>query len=340
MLRALHRIFHRRLPTKMIPVLHFGLGPVGCNIARCIQDLKNVRSVGAVDLDSALLGRDLGDVLGLEKKLRCKVSDTLGKAKAKVALHATRSWLGEIEEEVSLLIRKRMHVISTAEEMVFPVEKNLAIARRLDRLAKKYRVVVTAAGVNPGFVLDYLPSLLLRVSAHAEHVLARRVVDLSTRRMQLQRKVGVGMTVAEFNDASHSPHFGHQGMKESLGMVAAALNVDLRRTYLSIKPIVAETHLSTEYFNVMPGQVAGLEQTAVGYSKAGECVRIEVIMRVGGFASEDECSYDEIKIQGRPPIHLRIPGGVAGEAATAAAAAGLISRVIDHAPGFYTPLSF
>lgn len=312
---------------------------MGCEIARRVQRLPDLASVAAVDVNPVLLGKNLFEVLQVPGKSKIRIIDKLPRGKAKVALHSTRSWLADIAPEIEALIRKKCHVISTAEELVFPVGKNVAIAAKLHRLAKRYGVVVVGAGVNPGFVLDYLPAVLCRATTFIDHIHALRVVDLSTRRMQLQKKTGVGMTAAQFNEHSKDPRFGHQGMRESLALLAKASGFQLQRVYTSIKPLIAEVALSTGHFDVAPGQVCGLEQTAVGYARKAERLRLEVRMVVGGDPSHPEKSYDTLTLQSDPPIRVTIPGGIAGEAATAAVAVNLIGRVINHEPGFYDVLS-
>ncbi|HYM21712.1 MAG TPA: hypothetical protein VEU08_00825, partial [Vicinamibacterales bacterium] len=63
-----------------IRVLHFGLGPIGTAIVKQVAARPGFRIVGAVDIDPAKSGRDLGDVVGLPKRLGVKVSNEPAKA--------------------------------------------------------------------------------------------------------------------------------------------------------------------------------------------------------------------------------------------------------------------
>ena len=60
--------------TGPIKVMHFGLGPIGAAVVRQVAGRKGFRIVGAVDIDPAKAGRDLGDVAELGRPLRVKVS--------------------------------------------------------------------------------------------------------------------------------------------------------------------------------------------------------------------------------------------------------------------------
>src|SRR5438132_288191 len=78
-------------------------------------------------------------------------------------------------------------------------------------------------GVNPGFVMDALPALLGSVCRALEQVRVRRVVDAARRRGNLQRKIGAGMTVEQFQAAADTGRFGHVGLVESAALLAEGL---------------------------------------------------------------------------------------------------------------------
>ena len=70
-----------------------GLGPIGAAVARQIVSRKGFQIVGAVDIDRGKIGLDLGEVIGLEKKLKVRVTnDAVGRdqerqARCRGALH-------------------------------------------------------------------------------------------------------------------------------------------------------------------------------------------------------------------------------------------------------------
>jgi len=53
-----------------IRVLAYGVGVVGGMIAKTLLEKEGVEIVGAVDVDRNKVGKDLGDVLGLGKKVQ------------------------------------------------------------------------------------------------------------------------------------------------------------------------------------------------------------------------------------------------------------------------------
>src|SRR5262245_5532775 len=150
-----------------IKVMHVGLGPIGAAIARQVAARKGLTIVGAVDIDPAKVGQDLGDVCVLGRKLRVKVSDdiarTIKAAKPDVAVLCTSSSLKKAAPEFEAVLKLKIPIVSTTEELAYPVKGNAAAAKRIDALAKRARVAVLGTGVNPGFVMDALPIALTAV---------------------------------------------------------------------------------------------------------------------------------------------------------------------------------
>ena len=59
--------------------MHFGLGPIGAAIVKQIAARPGFKIVGGIDIDPAKVGRDLGDVVGLPRRLGVKVSARRGR---------------------------------------------------------------------------------------------------------------------------------------------------------------------------------------------------------------------------------------------------------------------
>ncbi|HWU39161.1 MAG TPA: hypothetical protein VN203_16075, partial [Candidatus Acidoferrum sp.] len=58
-----------------IRVMHFGLGPIGVAVLRQVATRKGFKVVGGIDIDPAKVGKDLGEIGGLDRKLGVKVAD-------------------------------------------------------------------------------------------------------------------------------------------------------------------------------------------------------------------------------------------------------------------------
>jgi len=87
----------------------------------------------------------------------------------------------------------------------------------------------------------------------------------------------------------------------------------------TIEPVVAREKQNTEYFAVDKGYVIGIKQSAAGTSSGRQVVRLDLQMSLGA-----KDPHDSIEIDGSPPLKLHIPGGIAGDVATASIMANCI----------------
>jgi len=324
----------RKASGKNVRIVQYGLGSIGCGIARRILDMAGCRLVGAIDIDPKKIGRDIGEVLGLEGGLRAFVSgdaSVLRKAKAELVIHSTSSHLKAIRPQLIDSIESGCSVISTCEELVYPFDGNRKIAEEIDRLAKRRRVAVLGIGVNPGFVMDALPLALTSVCQDVKKIRATRIVDASRRRLPLQKKIGAGITVSEFEERASVGTIGHVGLRESASMIADALGWELDGFSENIEPVVAQRAVQTQFLRVGEGMVAGIKQTVRCTVDGEEVMALELQMRV-----DAEDPHDSVSIDGTPPIDAIIRGGIHGDSATVAIVINAIPRVLASRPGLIT----
>src|SRR5688572_12450976 len=79
-----NRFFFARL-RMAIRVVLVGLGPIGAAVAKQLVERKGFQIVGAVDIDPLMVGKDAGDVMEIGRRLRIKVTNSIG-----ATLKATR----------------------------------------------------------------------------------------------------------------------------------------------------------------------------------------------------------------------------------------------------------
>ena len=319
-----------------VTVAQYGIGPIGAEIARLLLTKPWIKVVAAVDIDPNKKGKDLGDIIGTNAKTGVLVTPELN-TKVDVVCHSTGSRLTEVSAQLKSLLKRGAHVVSTCEELSFPLDKD--IREDLQQVARAANVTLLGTGVNPGFVMDKLPLTITSVCQKIDEVQIIRIQNASTRREPLQRKVGAGMTTDEFRSAVASGKIKHMGLKESLMMVGNGLGVDFESvTDEKIEPIVAKKEVVTQYLKVAPGQVAGVHQTIEGRGKIK--VSLELRMYVGA----EDVAADRVIVKGVPDIEMEIKHGVHGDRATAAMVVNAIPRVVSARPGLLTmddiPISF
>ena len=318
-----------------IKVMHFGLGPIGAAIVKQVAARPGFKIVGAIDIDSAKVGRDLGDVVGLTKRLGAKVSADAAKAlkaaKPDVVILCTTSSIKEVMPQIEAILKAKIPIVSTTEELSYPGYTHIRQARLVHAMAKKAKVAVLATGVNPGFAMDALPIALTAVCERVDRIVVHRVQDARIRRLPFQQKIGAGLTTEQFQKKADNGSVRHVGLTESIAMIADAMGWTLDRITDEIQPKLATVTISSEYLAVDPGYVAGIIQDGVGYRKNEPVIKLHMEAYLGSPET-----YDSVDIEGSPNLSMKISGGIHGDVATASIVVNSIQKVIQATPGLHT----
>ena len=319
-----------------IRTIHFGIGAIGAAVVRSVLQFPEIEIVGAIDASPSRVARDLGEAADAGRPLGIKVSydaeALLRDVYADVVVHCTGSSLTEVYPQLMSIISSEKSVVSTCEELSFPWPRYPEISQKLDARAREAGVRVVGAGVNPGFVMDLLPLVMITACQQVKLVRVARVVDVAKRRLPLQRKVGVGLTVKGFHQGAAGGVIGHVGLRESALMIADALGWKLDDMKETIEPVVAKKKVSSEFMMVERGHVAGVRQSVSGTVEGREVLRLDLEMSLGAADPHDSITIDAV-----PPVKLLIPGGLQGDLATAAVITNCIPAVAhSRAAGLLT----
>ena len=318
-----------------IRVLHYGLGPIGAAIVRQVAERRGFRIVGAVDIDSAKAGRDLGEVAGAGRALKIRVSSdakkTIKSTKPDVVVLCTLSSLKKVMPQMEQILELGIPIVSTTEELAYPTGANMKYARALHAMAKKAKVAVLGTGVNPGFTMDALPITLTGVCERVDRIRVDRIQDARVRRLPFQQKIGAGLTREQFQKKVDDASVRHVGLAESVSMIADAMGWKLDRITDEIHPKIATGTVSSEFLAVDPGYVCGIVQDGIGYRNGQPVVTLHMEAYLG--APE---SFDRVEIAGSPNITSTIAGGVHGDVATASITVNSIPKILEVAPGLHT----
>jgi hypothetical protein len=318
-----------------IKVMHFGLGTIGAAIVKQVAQRPGFTIVGGVDIDPAKIERDLGDVVGLPRRLGVKVADdgakALKRAKPDVVILCTGSSIKKVLPQVETILKSKTPIVSTTEELSYPGYTHIRQARQIHQLAKKAKVAVLGTGVNPGFAMDVLPIALTSVCERVDRIVVNRVQDARIRRLPFQQKIGAGLTTEQFQKKVDDGNVRHVGMTESIAMIADSLGWTLDRITDDIQPKLASVTISSEYLAVDPGYVCGIIQDGIGYRKGEPVIKLHMEAYLGSPET-----YDSVDIEGLPSLSMRIAGGIHGDVATASIVVNSIPKVLSAPPGLHT----
>jgi 4-hydroxy-tetrahydrodipicolinate reductase len=315
--------------------MHVGLGPIGAAVVRQVAGRKGLKIVGAVDIDQAKLGRDLGEVAGVGRALKIKVVDDIKKGikagKPDVVVMCTSSSMKKLLPQIEAVLKLRLPVVSTTEELSYPTKSNMRYARAVHQWARKAGVAVLGTGVNPGFVMDALPIMLTGVCERVDSIRVDRIQDARVRRLPFQQKIGAGLTREQFQQRVEDGSVRHVGLTESVSMIADAMGWKLDRITDEIEPRMATGTVSSEFLAVDAGYVCGIVQDGIGYRDGKPIITLHMEAYLG--APE---SYDAVEILGLPAIRSKIAGGVHGDVATASIVVNSLPKILEVAPGLHT----
>lgn len=320
---------------KEIKVVQYGVGPIGIKIIQNLIERKNIKIAGAIDIDENKIGKDIGKICDLGFETGILISNNsenvLKNSSADVAVLTTASSLEKIKPQIMEIISHGINVVSTCEELTFPWITNPELSKEIDEAAKNYNVSVLSTGVNPGFVMDFLPSTLTSVCNCVKKIKVDRIQNAEFRRIPFQNKIGAGLSLEDFNKKVEDKSLRHVGLTESMHLIASKLGWNLDKTEDIIEPVIAEEDFNKNQISIGKGKILGVKQTGRGFMDNEEVITLNFIASIGQLFPEDK-----ITIEGIPNIEMTIKNGINGDIATCAIAANAVQFICDAKPGLRT----
>lgn len=319
----------------MIKVIQIGFGPLGVQTAKFIAKKSTIKTVAVVDNDPDLYNKNINDFSSdLDNKI-C-ISNSVNEAlknineKPDVAIITTVSSLKEIYNQINEVVKHNINIISTCEELSYPWKTDPALSKKLNDLCKLNNVACLGTGVNPGFLMDYLPSVLSTVCKEINKIRIYRVQDASFRRIPFQKKIGAGLNLSEFKNKELEGTLRHVGLTESLHLLAKTLNFDIDNVTETLNPVICKSDLNGS-INIKKGCARGVEQIAYGYLNSEVVIEMQFKAAVG-----ESRSFDRIEVDGIPSFVSEIEGGINGDIATCSIAINSIKSIMKASPGLHT----
>lgn len=319
-----------------VRVVAVGLGPLGRMIAADLIARGRGEIVGAVDVDPALVGRPVDELVdgAPEGVVVIDSLDGLDWDGFDAAIVATVSDLQACTPTLRTLLKHGKTVVSTCEHLVYPWLRHASLAEELDALARAHEGRVLGTGVNPGFVMDTLAIALSAVSRRVDRVRIWRVQDAADRRASFQAKICAGLDRTQASARVDEGLARHVGLGESIFLMAHFLGFELTGWNESVEFIWADRDMTCDLGPIPKGHARGLTQRAVGM--VGDEAVIELVFTA---AIGQEDPYDRIVLSGDPPMDVRIAGGIHGDSATVAIVVNALASLMVAGPGLHTPMT-
>ena len=135
---------------RKIRAVQYGAGKMSVYTMRYMQE-KGIDVVGAIDMNPAVIGKDIGEIMGTgENGVKVTALENakqlLQNLKPDICVITTRSLFGEVEEAFMLCAELGINAITTCEEAFYPQNSNPNLFKKIDELAKKNNCTLTGTG--------------------------------------------------------------------------------------------------------------------------------------------------------------------------------------------------
>jgi 4-hydroxy-tetrahydrodipicolinate reductase len=277
---------------------------------------------------------------GAPADLRCSTDlhATLLAGRPDVVVIATATRLADILPVLAAVAPTGVPIVCTAEDLAFIRATDSDEAARIVGLAETHRIPIVATGANPGFVLDVWPLTLSGLAWDIEALRARRIVDVSVFGPRVRASLGIDLTPDAFRAGiADGSVVGHAGFPESLRILAASMGRELERIEIVSDPILATEPLTIADGSVIePGRTAGADQRAIGWYDGRAWLDISMTLHVQPAAAGLQPT-DEIQLDGRHGLHVRVEPGCRALLSTAAMVVNGLPQAMAATPGVHGP---
>ena len=185
-----------------IRVVQYGTGKMSVYTMRYVYE-KGAEIVGALDINPAVIGKDIGEIMGCEEK-GVKVTsvenaeELLKELKPDVVIVTTMSLLSDLEDPLMLCARLGLNAITTCEEAFYSYNSNPVLSNKINELAIANNCTITGSGYQ-----DIYWGELISAIAGSTHNITKikgsSSYNVEDYGIALAEAHGAGLTLDEFD---------------------------------------------------------------------------------------------------------------------------------------------
>lgn len=291
-----------------IKVIQYGCGKMSHWIVPYLLD-KGVQIVGAVDVNPAIVGKDLGEAVGLGRKLGITITDKpeelLARTEADIAVVTLFSLVSECFPHFALCLQNGLSVISTCEELTYAWTTDPYHANLLDKIAKDNGVSILGTGMEDVFWVNMVA--LAAAGCHKiekiEGAVSYNVEDYG---LALARAHGVGLSAAEFEKTlAHPKDVVPSYVWNSNEALAEKLGLSILSVEQHAEPYFNDHDLESKTMGrvLKKGEVTGMAAVVTTKTHQGITLITKCIGKVYGPEDGDMCDW---KITGEPDLEYHV----------------------------------
>ena len=327
---------------RKVRVVQYGTGKMAVYTMRYVFE-KGGEVVGAIDMNPAVIGKDIGEIMGGEEKgvkvtAVDKAEEMLKEVKPDIVIVETMSLLNDIKDAFLLCAKLGINAISTCEEAFFPFNSNPTVTNEIDELAKKNGCTITGSGYQD----IYWGELISAIAGSTQKI--TKIKGSSSYNVEdygiaLAKAHGAGLTLEQFDkEVASVDKISDEARQEIINkgeyLPSYMWNVNgwlcskLGLTPLSqTQKCVPQTHSedidsSTLGMTVKAGNATGMSAVVTTTTKEGITIESECIGKV---YSKDDFDKNEWTIEGEPNTTIV----VARPATVELTCATIVNRIPD-----------
>ena len=335
-----------------IKAVQYGVGKMSLYTMRYMIE-KGIEIVGAVDLNPAVIGKDIGEILGKEKLGIVVVSaekaeEMMKETKPDICIITTRSLIAELEEPYMLCAKLGINAISTCEEAFYPQNSNPTLTKKIDELAKANNCTITGSGYQ-----DIYWGQLISSIAGSTHKITKikgsSSYNVEDYGIALAEAHGAGLTLEDFdkqvasvdrmsdeerqeiiNKGEYAPSY----MWNVNGWLCSKLGLTIISQTQKCVPQTYKDDIysSTLDMTIKAGDATGMSAVVTTKTKEGITIESECIGKV---YAPDEFDKNVWTVEGEPTTTITVEKPATVEL-TCATVVNRIPDVIKAEPGYIT----
>ena len=335
-----------------VKVVQFGTGKMAKYTMRYVYE-KGGEVVGAVDVNPAVIGKDIGEIIGCENK-NVKVTSfedaeaMLKEVKPDICGVETMSLIKDLEGPFMLCAKLGINAISTCEEAFFPWNSNPNLTKKIDELAKKTGCTITGSGYQD----IYWGQLITSIAGSTQKITKIKgstSYNVEDYGIALANAHGAGLTLDEFdkqvaivdkisdeerNKIIQSGDYLPSYMWNTNGWLCEKLGLTIKsQTQVTVPTTNKEDiYSSTLGMTVKAGDATGMSAVVTTETEEGITIESECIGKV---YSKEDYDKNEWTVYGEPNTTITVARPSTVEL-TCATIVNRIPDVINAEPGYVT----
>ena len=185
-----------------LKIVQYGCGKMSVYTMRYVID-NGGEIVGAVDINPSVIGKDIGDIMGTDKKgvvveNVANAEQMLMTLKPDCVIVTTMSLLADVEDALMLCAKCGVNAITTCEEAFYPMNSNPTLTTKIDQLAKENNCTITGSGYQDAF-WGNLITTLVGASHNITKIKGSSSYNVEDYGIALAKAHGAGLTKEEFD---------------------------------------------------------------------------------------------------------------------------------------------